>query len=176
MEMSCLPHRGIRQHHRVIAIKIKSSFKSLVQNYELKSRTLGLEFRDLEKANESWSHPNVNATALALQLEQQEGCRTTAGNEVALGTPGAGTHLCLLDGVGRSLGHTRQRGGGWMDLAVLAMGISGLCCHNPGAGEGTDPLLRDRMETHPWLPSRAVPVAGSDAGQVFPCCAMNVLF
>jgi len=76
MEMSCLLHRGIWQHHRVIAIKIKFSFKSLVllstfENDELKSRMMGLEFRDLEEAKVSWHHPNVDAAAVAPQLEQQ---------------------------------------------------------------------------------------------------------
>lgn len=140
MEMSCLLHRGIWQHHRVIAIKIKFSFKSLVRNYELKSRTLGLEFRGLEKANESWSHWNVNAIAVALQLEQQAGCwcRRTAGNEVALGTPGTGDSSVSSGRCWEEIGaHKAERR--WMDLVVLAMGISVLCCHNPGWWKGDRP-------------------------------------
>lgn len=78
MEMSLLLHRGIWQHHRVIAIKIKFCFKSLVRNYEPKSGTMGLELRDLEEANVSWSHPNVNAAVVAPQLEQQAGCSRMA--------------------------------------------------------------------------------------------------
>lgn len=133
MEMSCLLHRGIWQHHRVIAIKIKSSFKSLVRNYELKSRTLGLEFRDLEKANESWSHPSVNGTAVALQLKQQAGCwcRRTAGNKVALGTPGTGDSSLSSGWCWEEFGaHKAERR--WMDLALLAVDISVLCRPNPG--------------------------------------------
>lgn len=34
---------------------------------------MGLEFRDLEKANVSRSHPNVTAEVVAPQLEQQAG-------------------------------------------------------------------------------------------------------
>lgn len=146
MEMSCLLHRGIRQHHRVIAIKIKSSFKSLVRNYELKSRTLGLEFRDLEKANESWSHPNVNATAVALQLEQQAG-----GNEVALGTPGTGDSSV-------SSGWCWEEFGAHKAEEVDGPGCPGhghLCAvlSLPRCWKGDRPSLRDRWKHSPGSPS-----------------------
>lgn len=175
MEMSCLLHRGIWQHHRVIAIKIKSSFKSLVRNYELKSRTLGLEFRDLEKPNESWSHPNVNATAVALQLEQQAGCwcRRTTGNKVALGTSGTGHSSVSSGWCWEEFG--AYKAGGW---TWLSWPWASLCCAvtTQGGGKGTDAPMRDRVETHPWLPIPVMPVAGSDVGQFFPFCPTNVLF
>lgn len=70
MEMSHLLHRGIWQHHGVTAVMTKFCFKGCLQNDEPKSVELGLEFRDMEEVNVSCSHPNVNAAAVALQLEQ----------------------------------------------------------------------------------------------------------
>lgn len=74
------------------------------------------------------------------------------------GHQGQGTHLCPLDGVRRSLGHTRQRGGGW---TWLSWPWVSLCCAviTQVGGKGTDPPMRDRMETHSWLPIHVVPVA-----------------
>lgn len=123
-------HRGIWQHHRVTAIRIKFSFKSLVQNYEPKSRRMALELKDLEQANMNWSHPNVNAATLALQLEQQVGCSQMVQedcNGVALGTLGTGDLSTSSRWCWEQLGaHKVERR--WMDPAASASGTSVQCC------------------------------------------------
>lgn len=157
MEMSLLLHRGIWQHHRVIAIKIKFSFKSLVRNYELKSGTTGLEFRDLEEVNVSWSHPNVNAGAASGMLPDGAGGLQTMG--WPWGPQGQGTCPCLLDDTGRSWG---TQGGEEMDgPGCLGHGhlraVPPLITHLGGKGTAL-PREGGWSRPHPWLPIRAVSI------------------
>lgn len=151
MEMSLLLHRGIWQHHRVIAIKIKFGFKSLVRNYELKSGTMGLEFRDLEEVNVSWSRSNVNvasggSAAGAASRMLPDG----AGGPQAMGWPrghqGQGTCPRLLGGVGRSLGCTRWRGGGWTWLSWPRASLRCAARQNTPWWDGDSLAPRDGME------------------------------
>lgn len=160
-------HRGIWQHHRVTAIRIKFSFKSLVQNYEPKSRRMALELKDLEQANMNWSRmltPRHWLCSWSSKWDAPRWCKRTA-----MGWPwgpwGQGTCPRLLDGAGSSLGHTRWRGGGWTQLPrPRAPQCS--AAHQIHLGRKGKTLSQETVwsQPHPWLPVYAVSVAGSDVG------------
>lgn len=110
-----------------------------------------MEFRDLQEANVSWSHPNVNAAVVALQLELQAGCswlvQEYGGRWGSPGDPKDRGHICVFWMVLGRVWDTQD--GDKMD-GSMCLGHGHLCdvlsIITHLCGKGTDSALRDRMK------------------------------